>query len=81
MRIERWDLCEIPLTTSETYENPFRNVELAATFNHRDNGQSITVNGFYDGGSIWRIRFMPTELGVWDYVTRSSDPGMDEGIR
>jgi len=38
---------------------------------------SITVNGFYDGDSTWRVRFMPTELGVWDYVTKSADSGLD----
>jgi hypothetical protein len=77
MKVERWDTCEITLTASKAYENPFRDVELTGYFKHRDSGQSISVNGFYDGGSTWRIRFMPTELGVWSYVTESADSGLD----
>lgn len=77
MKVERWDTYEITLTASKTYENPFRDVELTGTFRHLDSGQSINVNGFYDGGSTWRIRFMPIELGVWNYVTESADSGLD----
>lgn len=77
MRAERWDTCEISLAASSTYNNPFRDVELTGTFTHKENGKYITVNGFYDGGSTWRIRFMPTELGAWHYVTKSSDPDLD----
>ncbi|MFQ5906501.1 MAG: DUF5060 domain-containing protein, partial [bacterium] len=77
MNIERWDTCEITLTASRTYANPFRDVSLTGTFTHAAGGKLITVNGFYDGGSTWRIRFMPTKLGIWNYVTKSGDPGLD----
>lgn len=78
MSIERWDTCEISLTASDEYENPFQDVELTGTFAHGQSGEAITVNGFYDGGSTWRIRFMPLELGTWSYTTKSSDPGLNE---
>ena len=77
MKIERWDTCEISFTASSNYENPFRDVELTGTFTHHQSGETITVYGFYDGGSTWRIRFMPTELGLWEYVTKSTDAGLD----
>ena len=76
MKIERWDTCEISFTASNKYENPFQDVELTGTFTHHQSGETITVYGFYDGGSTWRIRFMPTELGLWEYVTKSTDAGL-----
>jgi hypothetical protein len=34
-------------------------------------GNVVTVAGFWDGGTTWRLRFMPNEVGVWRYRTRS----------
>jgi hypothetical protein len=77
MNIQRWDTYEITLTASKNYTNPFRDVALIGIFTHAMSGKSITVNGFYDGESTWRIRFMPTELGTWNYVTQSADSDLD----
>lgn len=40
------------------------NAELTAP-----SGRTHRVPGFWDGGSTWRIRFMPTEEGAWRYRT------------
>jgi hypothetical protein len=77
MDIERWDTCEFSFAATGNYANPFRDVALDATFTHPASGRSIAVNGFYDGGSTWRLRFMPAELGDWSYTTTSADSGMD----
>ena len=77
MNVERWDTYEVAFHASSTYTNPFQDVEIDATFIH-ESGKKIAVNGFYDGDSVWRIRFMPTELGKWTYFTRSADPSLDE---
>jgi hypothetical protein len=74
MDIERWDIWEIDLNSSRDYNNPFQDVELIGTFIHKETGKSVTVNGFYDGNSTWRIRFMPYEIGEWHYKTQSNDP-------
>jgi Domain of unknown function (DUF5060) len=74
--VERWDTCEFAFTAAHGYANPFGGVELRATWTHASTGQTLAVNGFYDGGSTWRLRFMPTELGEWRYVTRSDDAGL-----
>jgi hypothetical protein len=34
-------------------------------------GKAFTAAGFWDGGTTWRVRFMPTEAGRWRYRTRS----------
>jgi hypothetical protein len=77
MNVERWDACEISFAASKTYTNPFQDVDLTATLTHADSGKSIAVNGFYDGDSTWRLRFMPTELGAWRYATQSADAGLN----
>jgi hypothetical protein len=38
------------------------------------NGKTTTVPGFWDGGKTWRVRFMPTEIGEWTHVTKSTPP-------
>jgi CubicO group peptidase (beta-lactamase class C family) len=75
--VERWDTWETPLQASRTYVNPFTDVDVTAAFTHAASGKTLAVCGFYDGGSTWRIRFMPMEPGTWNYVTKSSDPGLD----
>lgn len=70
--VERWDTYEVSFVGGR-YANPFRDASLSATFAH-ESGRTIKLNGFYDGGTTWRIRFMPVELGRWTYVTESTDP-------
>lgn len=77
MNVERWDTCEFAFRATDSYTNPFRDVELVVTFTHEPSGRAITVNGFHDGDATWRVRFMPTELGAWRYTTASTDPGLN----
>ena len=37
----------------------------------------MTVQGFWDGDNIWKIRFSPTASGSWSYETSSSDRGLN----
>lgn len=32
-------------------------------------GREVEARGFWDGGRIWRVRFMPDEEGMWSYET------------
>jgi len=46
--------------------------ELDVTFTS-EGGAQLIVPGFWDGGNVWKVRFAPTELGAWDYVTKFTD--------
>ncbi|MCU6712722.1 DUF4038 domain-containing protein [Paenibacillus sp. J5C_2022] len=70
---ETWKVVEITLTSSNTYANPYLDVDVNATFSGPDN-TVMTVPGFWDGGNTWKIRFAPTIAGIWSYETLSSDP-------
>jgi dienelactone hydrolase len=73
-----YDVFEVALTSSRTYANPFLDVSLKATFT-APSGRTLTAYGFYDGGSTWRVRLAPDEVGEWRYVTQAGDPA-DDGL-
>lgn len=71
-RIEQWNVIEISLTSSKTYTDPFNQVEVAATFSGPA-GKKIILPAFWDGDSVWKIRFAPTFPGEWNMKTTCSD--------
>lgn len=75
--IEKWGMFELALSQPETeklFRNPFTEGELSARF---QNGyHTLTVNGFYDGGGVWKIRFMPQHTGEYAFEVFSNVPGL-----
>ena len=67
--IEQWDVFEAAFEANEG-GNPFSDVQFSATFRCRS--RSLTVDGFFDGGRTWRVRFMPDSQGEWTYTTASN---------
>ncbi len=70
--IGRWEVYQIDLTTTNSYENPYLDVNLLGTFVGPSN-QRIVIEGFWDGSNNWKIRMAPTEAGHWTYTTTSND--------
>lgn len=64
-----WEVFELSLAGPSS-GNPFVDFQLAAVFKleHR----TVTVNGFYDGTGIYKIRFMPDTEGDWTYFSSSN---------
>jgi hypothetical protein len=71
--VERWGAYEITLT-GPSAGNPFLDVQIGAHFRYRN--RVVDVDGFYDGEGVYRIRFMPDELGNWTYTTSSNVPAL-----
>jgi hypothetical protein len=76
-----YDVWEILLVNSKSYANPFdfTIIELQATFT-APSGREVRFFGFYDGdghggqtGNVWKLRFMPDELGNWHYAYSWTD--------
>ena len=68
-----WTKYEIQLNSEKVYDNALYNVkEFKATFT-APSGRTKTVNGFWDGGKNWKIRFLPDEIGNWKWKTFCSD--------
>jgi hypothetical protein len=76
--VARWDRAEITFTSSRAYDNPLQEAGLAVTF-IAPSGRTITVDGFWDGGATWRVRFMPDEEGSWRWQSACTDAA-DRGL-
>ncbi|MCF6332364.1 MAG: DUF4038 domain-containing protein [Draconibacterium sp.] len=78
-RTEIWGKYEISFSSSKTYDNPIYDVkDFKITFT-APSGRTKTVRGFWDGGTDWKVRFLPDETGEWDWRTDCSDkenPGL-----
>jgi len=68
--VERWCIFEIELQSSKVVEKPFQEVRLQVCFS-KDRA-AIKVSGFYDGGTTWKIRFMPEEEGAYSFQISSN---------
>ncbi|MCX6872798.1 MAG: DUF5060 domain-containing protein [Verrucomicrobia bacterium] len=63
-----WQPAEFTFTSLGTYEKPCVEVALSAVFKGPA-GASFRVNGFWDGGASWKVRFTPSTPGEWTYET------------
>ena len=79
--VELYDTFEVEITNNNNYNNPFdyNEVQLDVVFTSPSSGQT-NFFGFYDGdgnggqtGNVWKIRFMPDEIGTWSYTYSWSD--------
>ncbi|MBR6766071.1 MAG: DUF5060 domain-containing protein [Clostridia bacterium] len=55
-------------------------VTLDASFTNRETGTNLIIPAFWDGGNVFRVRFAPTEYGIWDYVTICADDKSLNGL-
>ena len=67
--VEQWGIFELALN-GPTNGNPFVDVGFSARVTQGDT--TIEANGFYDGAGIYRVRFMPSKPGEWQYATESN---------
>lgn len=76
--VARWSPFEATFTSAGQIANPLNDLELQVTFT-APSRQTQTVRGFWDGGTTWRVRFAPHEIGDWTYETRVTE-GSDSGL-
>jgi uncharacterized protein DUF4038/uncharacterized protein DUF5060/collagenase-like protein with putative collagen-binding domain len=77
-QVPRWGLFEAVFTSAPNTGNPAQERELRVTF-IGPSRRPHTLRGFWDGGTTWRIRFSPDEMGDWTYTT-SAVPESDRGL-
>ena len=82
---------EQTLQNDAPYGNRFADVELQVSYTS-PSGRTIDFYGFFDGdgngggdaqtGNVWKIRFMPDEIGQWSYAYQWSDgtPGGEDSF-
>jgi hypothetical protein len=70
--VAKWDRLELTFQSSRLYANALQQVRLQAVFKS-PSGEARKVEGFWDGGYVWRMRFAPNEAGDWTYTTACTD--------
>jgi hypothetical protein len=71
-----WTRHVISFTNTSYSGNPFE-LEIDTTFTHRGSGTVIELPGYYAGNDTWKVAFMPTLKGLWDWETSSPDGDLD----
>jgi Protein of unknown function (DUF4038)/Domain of unknown function (DUF5060) len=77
----KWHKYELVFKSTVTYENPVQDVITFEVTFTSPTGVQKTINGFWDGGTTWKARFMPFETGKWTFETECSDnknSGLDD---
>ena len=74
--VELWHPTVLPFASTGTYSNPYMQNVMTAVFTGPA-GAILKIPGYYAGGANWAVRFSPTAVGRWTYVTQSPDPGLD----
>ena len=69
----KWHKFELGFISSVSYENPVQDVRTFEVNFTSPTGAKKTINGFWDGGTAWKVRFMPDETGSWEFETLCSD--------
>ncbi len=76
---EQWKEKELTFESTQTYQNPYVDIEFYAEFIH-ENGTRLIRPGFWDGDNTWKIRFAsPEESGNWNFKTVCSNEN-DDGL-
>jgi hypothetical protein len=67
--VSKWDVLEIE-TKGFDDKNPFVDYRISGTFTGKN--ESISAQGFYDGGGVYKVRFMPSFEGEYRYEINGS---------
>jgi Protein of unknown function (DUF4038)/Domain of unknown function (DUF5060)/Putative collagen-binding domain of a collagenase len=70
--VAKWGRFEQEFRSATNYPNPLEDAALTTTFSS-PLGETFKVNGFWDGGKVWRVRFSPNFPGNWRFHTVCSD--------
>ena len=69
--VRRNETIELTFEAEVQVSNPMREIELNVTF-RESGGASVTLPGFWDGGTTWKARFAWPEESRWQWTTSCS---------
>ena len=72
-----WQMQEITFEAANTYDNYYADV--TCWIELKGPNFSKRIYGFWDGGKIYRVRFVATEPGTWKW-TSGSNQSDDNGL-
>jgi len=72
--VPRYQSIELTVEIDAEYSNPYdaREIALEGVFTSPE-GSDMTIPGFWDGEGSWKIRFTPSQAGLWTYAISAKD--------
>jgi hypothetical protein len=67
-----WRPWDQRLSSEHQYDDPVQDVRINVTFESPP-GVRHHIDGFWDVGTTWRVRFAPDEIGAWSDSATCSD--------
>ena len=67
--VEKWDVFEVEMP-GKSAGNPFTDYTIQGTFSSKS--EAKTVDGFYDGDGVYRVRFMPSFEETYTFTVKGS---------
>src|SRR6187402_61028 len=80
LTIPRRTMHEWSFRTERTYDEPFVDVTVRASFTS-PSGAVSTIEGFHDGDLTWRVRFNPGESGDWSWSLQAYPTNPDFNLQ
>lgn len=71
LNTETWRVVEQTFTSEKNYGDPFNDVDLNLIL--AGNGYKYVIPCFWDGGNIWKARFVCPSAGEWYFRTECTD--------
>ena len=72
-QVEKWDVLEVTVE-GHSDKNPFVDYEIQGIFTGKH--ETVTVDGFYDGEGVYKVRYMPSFVELYTFeVTGSAIDG------
>lgn len=76
MEIMKWMILELIFESKYEYSSPLWDVNVNVVF-ISPSGKKYTIDVFWDGMKVWKVRFCPDETGEWKWYSECSDKSND----
>ncbi|MBQ6864077.1 MAG: DUF4038 domain-containing protein [Clostridia bacterium] len=71
IQAETWVSIELQFESDKQYTDPFNDTDMDLLL--CGNGRLYTIPAFWDGGNVWKVRFVCPSAGTWYYKTVCTD--------
>ncbi|RZK45665.1 MAG: DUF5060 domain-containing protein, partial [Pedobacter sp.] len=71
--VAQWSRFDYSFTSQREYSNVLYDLKKFGVSFISPTGRRKTINGFWDGGTSWKVRFIPDEIGIWTWESFCSD--------
>jgi len=72
IKVPLWSIFETEFLNDQEFDDPFREVTLEVRYINPEK-DTFNFQGFYDGENTWKARYMPDQVGRWEYAAMYSN--------